>query len=327
MSPNTGRRTQRCIIDSLALAISLAWMNCWRAVFACRLRAQLAGAQDTSINAWRMSGYQSLLGATKLIVLPLSALIVFPLASVVAFYRYAAVLSCRRGLGFAEVIARASKLAGIERRQSWSALAAIAFLQLLVTLNVAIALAILPQMARMLTGYESTFSRAGLSYVTNPLFAMAALMIGWMAIDPFIQAVYCVMYFGRESLASGEDLRAGLRRLPGGLRRAAPAGTALLCIFAGSARRAWSASAVASEPLRQSIQQTMQAHEYDWRLPRAEAAQKPSWLLNMANQFFHGVAWTLDQIGRAIEDLIRWIMDKFSMPGEKRARPRLMRYR
>ena len=218
-----------CVADSLALAVLLTWMNCWRAVFAGKLRAQLGGAPAAGSSVWRMAGCQSLLGASKLIALPVSVLIVFPLASTVAFYRYAAVLSCRADLRFGQVIARASKLAGIDPRQSWAVLPAVALLQALVTLNVAMALAILPQLVRMLTGYESTFSRAGLSFVSNPLFAMAALTIGWMAIDPFLQAVYCVMYFRRESLESGEDLRAGLR----GLRKAALAAAVLLSVFAG----------------------------------------------------------------------------------------------
>ena len=292
-----------CVADSLALAVLLAWMNFWRALFASKLRAQLGDAPAAGMNAWRMAGYQSLLGASKLIVLPISVLIVFPWASTVAFYRYAAVLSCRADLSFRQVMARASKLAAIDRRQNWATLPAVAFLQVLVTLNVAMALAMLPQLVRMLTGYESTFSRAGLSFVNNPLFIMAALVVGWMAIDPFIQAVYCVMYFRRESLESGEDLRAALRRL---LRA-----TALLCVIAGSAL-----AAVEPEPLRRSIDQTMQAHEYDWRLPPEAAAQnKPSWLLDMVDRMFHGLMWFTDHVATAIGNLLKWIFDKLSMPG------------
>jgi hypothetical protein len=231
-----------------------------------------------------------------------AVLIVFPWASAVAFYRYAAVLSCRADLSFRQVVARASKLAAIDRRQSWATLPAVAFLQVLVTLNVAMALAILPQLVRMLTGYESTFSRAGISFMNNPLFIMAALVVGWMAIDPFIQAVYCVMYFRRESLESGEDLRAGLR----GLRLAA-----LLFLIACCA-----AAAVEPEPLRQSIDRTMQAHEYDWRLPPETAAQnKPSWLLDMVDRMFHGLMWFTEHAGAAIGNLVKWIFDKLSIPG------------
>src|SRR5580692_4694163 len=39
-----------CVADSLALAILLAWMNCWRSAFAGRLRAQLGGASAAPVN-------------------------------------------------------------------------------------------------------------------------------------------------------------------------------------------------------------------------------------------------------------------------------------
>jgi hypothetical protein len=300
-----------CAADSLALAALLAWMNCWRAAFAGRLRAQLGAHLDEDsaapVGVWRMAGCQSLLGASKLFVLPLALLMVFPLAQTVAFYRYASVLACRADLSFRQVIAGASKLAGIERGQSWVVSAAIAFLQLIVTLNVASAIAILPQLVRMLTGYESVFSRGGLSYVENPLFAMTAAVVGWMAVDPYIQAVYCVMYFRRESLRSGEDLRAALR----GLRLAATAMAALLCVFAIATRAVRAADAVAPESLRQSIQRTMQGHEYDWRLPAETAAQsKPSWIVNMMDRAFHGLGWAMQQAGRALTNLLRWIFGK-----------------
>ena len=303
-----------CVADSLALAALLAWMNCWRAAFAGRLRAQLGGGADR-IGLWRMAGCQSLLGAGKIVVLPLSLLMVFPLAGVVAFYRYASVLACRADLTFRRQIARASKLAGIGKTQNWAMLAAIVFLQLVVTLNVASALAILPQLVRMLTGYESVFSRGGVSYVENPLFVMTALTVGWMVVDPYIQAVYCVMYFRRESLESGEDLRAALR----GLRRAAPAAAALLCVSAGIAR---AAGVVAPEPLRQSIERTMQGHEYDWRLPAETAAQsKPSWLVDMVNRAFHALSGLMDRAGTAIGNLIRWIFGKLTLPDSPGAAP------
>jgi hypothetical protein len=311
-----------CVADSLALAALLAWMNCWRAAFAGRLRAQLGGQLDgyppAPIDVWRMAGWQSLLGAGKLIVLPLALLMVFPLAQTVAFYRYASVLACRADLSFKQVIARASKLAAIEKAQSWVVLAAIAFLQLMVTLNVAMAIAILPQLVRVLTGYESVFSRGGMSYVENPLFAMTAVAVGWMAVDPYIQAVYCVMYFRRESLESGEDLRAALRWL----RLAAPVAAAPLCVFAGFTCAARAADAVAQEPLRQSIRQTMQAHEYDWRLPAETAAQsKPSWLVSIVDRAFHGFAWAMQQAARALTNLLRWIFGKLTIQETPGAAP------
>jgi hypothetical protein len=154
--------------------------------------------------------------------------------------------------------------------------------------------------------------------VENPLFAMAAVAGGWMAVDPYIQAVYCVMYFRRESLRSGEDLRAALR----GLRRAAPAAAALLCVFAGFLCAARAADAVAPEPLRQSIEQTMQGHEYDWRLPAETAARsKPSWLVAMVDRAFHGLAWAMQHAAKALTNLLRWIFGKLTIQDAPGAAP------
>jgi hypothetical protein len=127
------------------------------------------------------------------------------------------------------------------------------------------------------------------------------------------------MYFRRESLRSGEDLRAALR----GLRLAAPAAAALLCVFAGFSRAARAADAVAPEPLRQSIQQTLQeGHEYDWRLPAETAAQgKPSWIVSMVDRAFHGLAWAMQHAGNALTNLLRWIFGKLTIKDAPGAAP------
>src|SRR5688572_7747280 len=75
--------------SSLALAVLLVWMSCWRAAFSIRLRSLLSGTPDspwTPARVGRLVADQSLLGATKLIAIPLSVLIVFPLAAATAFY-------------------------------------------------------------------------------------------------------------------------------------------------------------------------------------------------------------------------------------------------
>ena len=46
----------RCALDALALAAMLIWMNCWRAVFAGRVRRQLSGASlQRRTRAWGAS--------------------------------------------------------------------------------------------------------------------------------------------------------------------------------------------------------------------------------------------------------------------------------
>src|ERR1035438_6002088 len=42
-----------CAADAAVAALGLAWMNCWRALFAGRLRSQLSGEAPTEPRRWR----------------------------------------------------------------------------------------------------------------------------------------------------------------------------------------------------------------------------------------------------------------------------------
>src|ERR1039458_1194239 len=55
-----------------------------------------------------------------------------------------------------------SDLAGFEQRQGWGILLLLTVLYLILLLNVLILLAVLPQLVRILTGYESVFRSGGL---------------------------------------------------------------------------------------------------------------------------------------------------------------------
>ena len=298
--------------ESVVLALLLVWMNCWRAVFAGRLRRQLSALPDTPWNwrrAWNLVAGQAFLGATKLVLLPLSLLTIFGFSWTVAFYRGATALGDRGDLDPTQLMARARKLAGFDRRQSWLLLPIIGFLWLLFTANLALTLAILPQLIHTLTGYESQFSRSGGYYIFTPLFFWATLAISWMIFDPFIQAVYCVRAFYGESAASGEDIRAGLRMF-------ATASGLLLALLP------WHAFAdVPPRQLEQSVRQAMQSAEYDWRLPvRAEAAPAGvPWLVRVTDKLIDGLKSIFHAIGRAIDGFFDWLRKLFEIAGQPRA--------
>jgi len=346
------------VADAALLAVALAWMNSWRALYAGRLRSQLSGEALARPRIWRMAASQTFLGATKLIVLPLAALVIFPLAPVAAFYRYATALAAGSDLDAVEVIARASRLARYQARRSWAVALTLAFVQLAVTLNVALTLLILPQLVKMLTGFESVFSRSGMSFAESPLFAMTALAASWLAVDPFLQAAYGVMCFHAESIETGEDLRVALRRI---VRQAAAPGAAgaaaavlltvalpLLTVafplravalplravafplravafplravalplravafpLHAAALPLRAAGRIAPERLRQSIEQAVQSHEYDWRFPPAEQVSQPSWLTTATEAAFRWLSAAIKWVGHAIGKLIEWIFDR-----------------
>lgn len=320
-------------LESLALALMLVWMNCWRAVFAGRLGRQLVAPgllppasvplQPPAVRPpglrsqtfWRLVACQSFFGAIKLVMMPLAWLTMFPLASTVAFYRNLAVLSGREDLDLPQIVAKARKLAGIHAKQSWALLPLLVFLHLLITVNIAIVLGLLPQLIRMFTGYESAFSRSGSFFAFNPLFFLLVIAVSWIAFDPFVQAVYCVRCFRGESLETGEDLRAGLRRIRGGAQAVAAA-----LLFLAIAPHSW--AAVRPGELEKSVHQTMQSHEYDWRLPPAAGSQsKTSWLVRLADHMVAGLKAVSDALGNALHKLFRWLTGNRAMSGQPGAPP------
>ena len=297
--------------ESVVLALLLVWMNCWRAVFAGRLRRQLSASADTPWTwrrTWNLLAGQAFLGATKLIVFPLAALTIFGFAWTVAFYRSATALADRADLDPVQLIARARRLAGLDRRQGWLILPIVGFLGLLFTLNLALTLAMLPQLIRMLTGYESQFSRSGPFYIFTPLFLWATLAVSWMIFDPFMQAVYCVRCFYGESISTGEDIRAGLRILT--------AGAVILLVLLPLDAFA----AVPPQQLEQSVRQAMQSSEYDWRLPvPAAAPQGIPWLVRVTDRLIDGLKSIGHAIGKAIGAFFDWLRKLLELSGAPRA--------
>jgi len=303
---NTRTTDARWAGASLVLALLLLWMNCCRTVYASKLRAYLRGVPGdpwTARRVFRMIAMQSVLGASKLLVLPFSLLILFPWAKTVASYRTSAVVADREELTSREAVAQARRLADFRPAQTWAILALLLLLQIVVTLNVAIVLAVLPQIVRVLTGYESTFSRSGVYFALNPIFFLLSLAVSWLVFDPFAQAVYCVRAFEAESRETGEDLRCGLRRI----RVPSPlvAALALLVVIAPQAR-----AEVSPSELETAVHHAMQAPDYDWRFPPAPAAANTPGIIKIVDRMVAVIRRGADAVGKVVGRLFRWIMDQ-----------------
>ena len=303
---NTRSTDPEWALQAALLAVLLVWMNCWRAVYAGRLRHQLAGTDGprwTAARIFRLAAVQAFFGPARLVAVPLAALVMFPCAAVVAFFRSLAVASGSEDAEPRLMLARARRAAAFQPGQGWTTLPLLLFLYLVLAVNLAIVLGLLPQMARILTGYESAFSRSGVYFVQNPIFVLLVAAVSWMAFDPFIQAVYCVRYFQAESLGTGEDVRSGLRRI-----RAA-ALLLLLCL-APLVR-----ADVPPPELERAIRQSMQAPEYDWRLPPATVAANTPWIVKMTDRVAGALQKVMRAIGDAMGKFLAWLNDKLRLSG------------
>ncbi len=304
--------------EAAALAVLLVWMNIWRAVYAGEMRRRLSNSRDpvwTGERIWNLVCGQAFAGAAKVLALPLALVAVFPFASAVTTFRVAAVLAGREDSDARKLLSRARRLSTRYQRQNWGLLPPLLLLYLLLAANVAIVLGFLPQIVRVLTGYESAFSRSGIYFVFNPLFILLAIAASWIVFDPFMQAVYCVRCFQAESLETGEDLLAAIRRV-----RSYAAVPALLLL---AALPALLQASVPPPELQQSVQKTMQSHEYDWRLPPPETGPRhSSWLSRMADRLIAGVRSVTEMLFDILRRLFRWLFHREPMGSVGGASPR-----
>jgi hypothetical protein len=272
------------VISALLTALFF-WRSRCKIRFARALHAQLAATGDTENDAPRgLWGAASLQG-TKLIIIPLSLLAVFPFAWSVAFYGNLTALAKRTN-----PIRESARMAGLWRRQNWVAIALVAVFAIIVFLNIAILLFTLPIMARTFSGYENEFTRNPAAMLNATFFATAA-GVTWFVISPLLQAMYVVRCFKGESLRSGADLRAALRRLAVGL--------ALVCLNLH-------ARPVTPAELDSKIRHTLKSPEYSWQIPEEIAANdSPRWMrdvIQFAKWVRHGIRIAMEWIGARLRE-------------------------
>jgi hypothetical protein len=208
---------------------------------------------------------------------------------------------------------RARQLAAFQPKQNWGALALLIFFHIVLLLNLVIVLGVLPQIVRILTGVESVYSRSGVFFLQNPVFALSVLSVGWLLFDPFAQAVYCVRAFQAESSETGEDLRCGLRRI----RAAAPLMAVAAVLLAAPLP---SRADVKPADLGQSVNQAMQAPEYDWRLPAAPPAENTTWLGRIFDRILTAIRHAVEAAFRELGRFLRWLFERL-MPGQTGGEP------
>jgi hypothetical protein len=290
-----------CAGAALGLTLLLVWMSCWRAAFAVELLRRLHGASAPA-RPLEVARNQAAAAGFKLLAVPIAAAALVPLPWMVAFFRGFAAFS---DLEAAEAWRRARRFASFEIRANWVALGILTLVGLAVFLNVVLALALLPQLLKAITGHESEFAKVGPAFLLNRLFFLAAALIAWVAVDPLVQAFYCVQTFRAESVTTGADVRARLRMA----RRAAESAAPLLLLLLGLG--APMAAAVTAPELEGSIEKALRSSEYDWRLPRQAAggSEKP-WLVSFTERVVNEARRFLRAVARLLDRIAHWLLDR-----------------
>ncbi len=157
---------------SLALAGLFFWMKFWQAVFAHRLRAQIAAESPPALGlrlGTRIFATQVILQPLGLFLIPLSLVPALPFAWVFAFYQNATALA-GGGDGAPKLFKKSWKQAALWPVQNNVALALLMAFGFCVFLNWVSVCLVLPQLFKMLFGIQSVFTQSPLEPAEHDVF-------------------------------------------------------------------------------------------------------------------------------------------------------------
>ena len=263
---------------SLGMGLLFFWMKFWQAVFARRMRAQRAAMSGSGLGfrqALRILQTQMIWQSSGLFLIPLSILPILPFPWVYAFYQNVTALDdgeARPG----EVFKKSCRQATLWPAQNLIALLILIGFGIFILWNCASVCFSLPEMFKTLFGIESKFTHSQWGLVNSTFFA-AMYGLTYLCLDPILKTVYVLRCFYGESLESGEDLKAELKRMAATVSRAAAAvllvSTIVLSTPAFAADNAAPAKApapsgISAGQLDGAIDQTIHERKYIYRLPR-----------------------------------------------------------
>ena len=221
------------------------------------------------------------------------------------------------GVDWRQMRRAAGEQAGLWTGQGWRLLLLFGFAWVVLFVNIILALALLPMLLKSLTGQESWMSRLGGNLVGSMPFLWISIGLTWLVLDPLIQAAYVVRSFHGESLVTGEDLLARLRRLKQPL-----AAVILACCLAAAATPAL-ADAVTGAELNQAIRKTLHTSEFEWMTRPAPPPTAETALERLARRVFEPFERAMDWAGGRIQEIFEWLREMLQTRSDIEKQPKV----
>ena len=297
-------------VASLGLALLYIWMKCWHVVFATRVKMALSGETPPRWSYHRILSLmttQTVIHATAFFILPLAAVIALPFGWCYAFYQNVTVEAANDDRNVKMICKKAWSQARLWPRQNHILMFIFFIFGIVVFLNVASAIYILPHLVKKYLGIESLFTLSGF-HVINTTFWVATIGISYLCMNPLVRTVYALRCFYGSAIHSGDDLKMGLKGLVA-KRTAAVIGLVVFSLLAGSPSpsMARQAQIIAPEELDRSIDDVLKQREFSWRMPREIPAEDQT---EPKGPIASVVAWIIDKLGDGIKTVFEWI-DQF----------------
>ncbi|MBI5063198.1 MAG: hypothetical protein HZB87_06980, partial [Desulfatitalea sp.] len=241
--------------------------------------------------------------------MPVVAAIMLPMAWSYAFYQNGSVLDAPETASIRQLYKDALRQAMPWPGQNHLLLTILTVFGLLVLLNLAIGLLLLPYLFKWLLGVETAFTFSGLRAMTNTTFLTITCALTYACIDPIIKAVYTLRCFYGQSRHTGDDLRAALKPFLKGvapiLILAASTVASLAPAEAADADALPTATDGYVRQLDETIDRVLQERRFAWRLPREkEAAATEEREKNWLERSFD---WLVEKIEALFAAVDRWM--------------------
>jgi hypothetical protein len=295
---SAGGTRDNAVFAALLLVVVLIWFYRCRQIFSGRLRRIVGSANGVSGDIVRPGWSTACFEGVKVLVMPVAFVSLLPLSYATAFFR-SLTLFAGEGLNARDAAAKASKTCTVWQRENWFTLAILTLLVLAVFINVALTVILAPLLVKIFTGYESVSTERGTAAFSIQFPIILALT--WLCLDPLLQAVYVVRAFKWEGQSTGEDLLVRLQRL-------APLLVFAACAAGFSLTAAPPPPTLTRNTLNQSIDQTLQSSQYDWRNPPPDQGpEKKDWFIDTVDNIVTFIRKGWNIVSKAWSDLVRWI--------------------
>ncbi|MBN2163920.1 MAG: hypothetical protein JXR25_14385 [Pontiellaceae bacterium] len=298
-----------CAAASLGVTLLYIWMRTWHTLFCRRLLNEfgLAEAVRHPLRmVFRLAAFHMIYSSWSIIILPLSMVIALPYAWVLAYLNNLCMVDTEEK-SFKEAAAHARRSSRPWPVQNHYVVLILGVCWMVVVINLITALIQGPNLLKQIAGVETSFSQMS-GWMMNSTFLCIVIALAHLVIDPLVKAVYVIRFNRIDSITTGDDILASLRRLPP-KRRLAGAGRAIavlgFLLLLQPVQPAWSdasgESSISVEQLDRTIDDVMTEREFTWRMPRDYVVDE-----DLESGFFQ-------QFSRSVAD---WVEASFEKIGE-----------
>lgn len=294
-------------VASLGLALLYIWMKSWHVVFAARVKMKISGEslpQWSSQRVLSLVATQTLIHSTAFVVLPLAAIVALPFGWCYAFYQNVTVEAANQDSTLKMLCKKAWFQARLWPRQNHILMSIFFIFGIVVFLNLASAIYLLPHLVKKYLGIESLFTLSGF-HMINTTFWVVTIGISYLCMNPLVKTVYVLRCFYGAAITSGDDLKMALKRLIAGLTAAVVGFVMMVCVVGSpSPTLAEQAHIIQPEALDRSIEAVMQQREFSWRMPREMLTDDQT---EPKGPIASVVDWIVDQLAKGFNAVVEWI--------------------